>query len=286
MSSEQDYIDVEAEWIDKWPPSQADQLNGGQYLILAEELKKNVRLHSVNHNFSPDKHGSLLSKAKDLFDDLRLGMNYTADFSEEQSKKFDDKCYWYHKDLYQDGLLNTDKDVWPISRMELVRDIELYLKMPWMWSSTLDYLLTDALIYAEIADYKGSLEAKKRLWRLTGETPWFLKLGMSTTKWLTILVGLAVAHEVSSELFLALAIAVIAYQYRISIRESPESKSNSLYAEMVGVYSCCKFDYYNPSVIWDMCAVVRDKGAVFDAAFYNLLEKQITKNKRRWTEDL
>jgi len=282
MSNEQAYIEVEQEWIGDWPGSRPEN-SPRQYYDLAEKLKKDVRSRSIAEGITPSDYWKLVVDAKELFDNLRHWMNYSDNMTEKQLETFGSQRYWSHQQSYEGGLANPKQDIWPIERTQLIWDTRKYLESPFMWSDSLDYLLTDALIYAETSSFRQSIVKGGFLNMFIGSAGTFcLHLLGFLVKWIIVLGTLAVSHEVSRELFLALSISVIAYQLSRSISGTPKSKVAKLYIEMIRVYSACEYKLYNPTVIWDMCRAAREKGATYDAVVYDLLEKQCAKRAKRW----
>lgn len=292
MEIEQAYIEIEQEWIGDWPgPPPEKSYHPRQYYNLAGEFKKNIRSRSIADGIAPSDHyGELIFDAKHLFDNLRHWMNYSAHMTEKQLEKFGSQEFWFHKMSYEGGLIDPKQDIWPIERNELINDTRQYLESPFMWSDTLDYLLTDALIYAETsACSQSSIVKDGLLYAFWSQKRWSSMRGTGAfrlfgtyIKWIFIFVSLAVAHGVSSELFLALSMSVIAYQLTKSICGTLQSKIDKIYNEMIRVYSACEYKLYNPAVIWDMCRVAREQGAMYDAVLYDLLEKQCVQSAKRW----
>tara|TARA_B110000046_G_C12954114_1_gene381477 strand:- start:56 stop:766 length:711 start_codon:yes stop_codon:yes gene_type:complete len=236
MSNEQAYIEVEQEWIGDWPGPRPEKNGPRQYYDLAEKLKKDVRSRSIAEGITPSDYWKIVVDAKEVFDDLRYWMNYSDHMTEKQLEKFSSQRYWLHMSSYEGGLTHLKQDVWPINRDELIGSTRKYLESPFMWSESLDYLLTDALIYAETSGFRQSIVKDGLLNVFIGSVGAFsLNLLRSLVKWIIVLGTLAVSHEVSPELFLALSISVIAYQLSKSISGTPKSKVAKLYTEMVGV---------------------------------------------------
>ena len=282
MSNEQAYIEVEQEWIGDWPGPRPEK-GLRQYYDLAEKLIKDVRSRSIAEGITPSDYWKIVVDAKEVFDDLRGWMNWSDLMTEKQLEEFSSQRYWYHQRLDEGGLAKSKQEVWPINRDGLIESTHKYLESPFMWSESLDYLLTDALIYAETSSFRQSIVKDGLLNVFIGSVGTFsLHILRSLVKWIIVLGTLAVSHKVSPELFLALSISVIAYQLSKSISGTPKSKVAKLYTEMVDVYSACSYNYYNPAVIWDMCRAVRKQGAGYDAVVYDLLEKQCAQRAKRW----
>jgi len=282
MDNEKAYVEVEHEYIGDWPGPPPEQSHR-QYYTLAEKLKKDIRSRSITDGIDPQIYGNLIFEAKNLFDDLRRCINYSERMTEKQLEKFHSQMFWYHKESHESGLENHKQEIWPIKRYNLIDCTHKYLETPVMWSDTLDYLITDALIYAETAATRQFLLESNLLSSFMGSAGAFsIKLFGEIGKWSLIFGSLWIAHELSSELFLALSISVIAFQLNKSINGTPQSKVAKLYAEMVNVYTTCNIQNYNPAVIWDMCRTARKQCATYDAVLYDLLEKQCVQNAKKW----
>ncbi|WP_022947391.1 hypothetical protein [Methylohalobius crimeensis] len=162
------YIEEEQEWLGDWPKEPEDRYGNRQYFTLAKELVENVRNRSICNGTRPADYWKKITEAREIFDDLRTWLNYEDNMTEKQKEEFSEQTFWLHKEIYQGGLLNKKQEVWPIARDELISDTVRYLQTPLMWSDRLDYLLTDALLYAEVSAYRESLLSKERFPEIYG----------------------------------------------------------------------------------------------------------------------
>ena len=275
------YLEEEKEWLGDWPEEPEERWGNRQYYSLAKEMLENVRSRSMEEGVSPDAYYKRITKAQEVFDNLRAWLNYEEHMTEEQKEDFKVQTFWLHKENYQGGLFDKKQDVWPISRNELVSEVREYLDTPYMQTNSIDYLLIDGLIYAEISSYRESLLAKERFPKLYG-AHWktFFKVAFFLIKWALISLGLLFTYEESKELFLLLGMSVIAYQSVKSIKNEPDDEGWGLYASMVQIYNHTGYQWFNAGVVWEMCAVARDKGAVFDGGMYELLQRQIASHNK------
>ena len=273
------YLEEESQWLGDW--ARAPEEARGQYHSLAKDMLENIRSRSMNEGVSPDAYGKRLSKAQDVFDNLRAWLNHEEHMTEEQKKEFKAHDFWRHKELYQGGLSDSKQDTWPILRSELVSDVQQYLAMPYMQTDSLDYLLTDALIYAEVSAYRNSLLSKDKFPKLR-EAHWsvLFKVALFLIKWVLIAVVMLFTYEQSKEVFLLLGIAVIAYQSVRSIKGESDDRGWGLYLGMVELYHNTEDRWFNARVVWEMCGVIRKKGALFDGAMYELLQRQMERHNK------
>lgn len=270
------FIEQERETLGNWPKEPHDKFGNTQYFTLAKELIINVRERSISDGISLEDYSDRLMESYEVFDRLRSWLNYEENMNEEQKKDFNDQIFWLHKERYQGGLLNREQDVWPIVRPELLDDVEQYLQKSYMRSDNLDYLLTDALIYAEIASYLESLRDRYRYSEIfrTRSISFFKNLAF-IMKWVTLVAALVISYSTDRSVFMLVGISIVAYQSVKAFKTKPKKDEEELYADMFALYMHCHPRHFNASVIWDMCKVVRDKGAVFDGVMYKLLEKQM-----------
>jgi hypothetical protein len=275
------YLDEEKEWLGDWPKESEDRCGFEQYYSLAKEMLETVRVRSMEEGISPDDYHKRITKAQEVFDSLRALLNDEEDMSEEQKEEFKKQTFWVHKE----GLRNKEQDVWPISRYFLVNKVREYFNAPYMQTNTIDYWLTDALIYAGISSYRKSLLTKVQVplksKMIYGSTlDLFCQTVLFLIKWALIFLVLFFSYGKSKEIFLLLGISVIAYQSVKGTISDPWEEGWGLYASMVKVYEHTEYQNFNASVIWEMCAVVREKGAVFDGVMYDLLQRQMAKHNK------
>ncbi|MGI2136044.1 hypothetical protein [Shewanella baltica] len=272
------FLEEEQQWLGNWPEEPEVRWANRQYYSLAKEMLENLRERSMEEGISADAYNQRITKARDVFDNLRGWLNNEEKMTDKQKETFNDQTFWEHKSSYLGGLFDTKQEIWPILKDELASEIRVYLDTPYMQTKSIDYLLTDALIYAEISNYRENLLVKDRYPNLYG-THWksIFKVALFLLKWGLICLGMIFTHNESKELFLLLGISVIAYQSVKSIKVKPDDEGWELYLTMMKVYNHTELQWFNAGVIWEMCAVARDKGAIFDGVMYELLQRQIAK---------
>lgn len=244
------YIEEEKEWLGDWPKDPGDRWGNRQYYLLAKEMIENVRDRSIEEGLDLGEYYKRITKAQEIFDNLRAWLNYEDHMSETQKKEFEEQTFWRHIENYHGGLLDKKQEVWPISKNELVIEVREYLNTPYMQTKSLDYLLTDALIYAEVSNYRENLLTKEKFPQLYGAR-WkrFFQVLVFLMKWGAISFGLLLTYQESREIFLLFGMTVIAYQSVKSIKTEYDRSEWGLYMNMVRVYSHSGYDYFNAGVI-------------------------------------
>ena len=241
---------------------------------------QNIRRRSAQQNLDANSHGFRVSKAVDVLEELRSHLNLEHKMTEEQKRLLESASFWSHKDPL-DGLTEpTVGGEWPIAGSTLVEFAQEYFDTKYMQSDELDTLLIDALIYREIVAYRHSIRNNKMLELLVKRRTdnWWRAVAF-LSKWAAVFAVLVFSYTTSKELFLLIGIAVIVFQALKSLHVA-DNKEVDLYKQMVFVYCHCEPVNFNASVVWDMCKVVRDNGAVFDGVMYDLLERQIGKSNQ------
>ncbi len=265
------YIEAEVDWLAGWPEEPDSTCRKKQFYHLAKNLIETVRRRSVEEGISPDEHGRRVGEAYELLDDLHRTLNSKNDIGQAQ-KVLDDQILWEHKSIYSPSLgtgFHRVLQVWSIDGSALISSVRDYLEKPYLQTDRLDYLLTDALLYAEASAFQQELSPIDGPIRHRRTD--FLVFGI---KWVLIILASFFLHSISKEAFLLLGIAVITFQ---AIKTLRQNHPWAVHASMLCMYLHCDSQFYNPAVIWDMCKVLRDKGAVFDGVTYDLLQRQMRK---------
>lgn len=274
------YIREEKKWLGEWPKKTEGLQAIQQYYLIATEMLENIRSKSAQQSISLDKHVARVNEAKDLLDTLQSCLCDERHLSSEQMEWVNEQTIWHHKEGNQGGLVGKRQNIWPLNREILINTTRQYLDTPYLQTNSLDYLLTDCLIYAEVSAYKECILSKDKLFGFYGRN-WgiFKRTASLLTKWVIIGGALMATYNDSKELFLLLGISVVAYQSTKSIKDKASDNGWGLFSKMVNVYLHCNHKYYQAAVIWEMCSFVREKGAFFDGVMYELLQRQIQKSK-------
>lgn len=273
------YLAAEDDADTFWPKKPKKMFDHKQCYSLTQEMLKNIRARSVKEDISIEEHALRVENASKVFNNLRTWLNFDIHMTENQKAHSKDQTFWEHKSGSEGGLFDPNYEIWPIQNHELTTEVHEYLKCPYMQTDPMDFLLIDALMYTEIANYRQKLLTEERLHKvLFGVHRKTIASAVTFLfKWSLIGLGLIFSYHESREVFLLFGLSVIAYQAVKSIKDKPEDEEWSLYKDMVAVYNHTQHPWFNADIILDMCSVVRIKGAIFSGFMYTLLQRQAEK---------
>jgi hypothetical protein len=274
------YIEIERGWLGDWPK----KTEGFDYRQTSDDLAlealETVRSNSCLEGLSLKDYEIRIKRFREIFDGLRYSLNDTH--RTESDKRINEQSFWNHKKTIE-TVSDESEATWPISRGGLEEVILDYLKTPYMQTQSLNYLLTDALVYAELADYKNQSVARSKLpWIASAKPSVIGRFAWMLTKWAVLVSALIFTYEESGFVFLLLGMSIIAYQSIKSLKPNNLDLEGHLYRKLTFVYIHLEPRFYNPKVTWELCYEARKEGIVFSGALYDLLELQINSSTKRY----
>lgn len=284
----EDFIEQERELLGNWPNEPNELYGNQQYFNLAGEMIKSIRDRSINDGATLEDYRTRITEAQEILDNLQECLNIEYRMTEKQKEDYSEQTFWLHKSAYEGGLYLKDyeQDVWPIDKIGLIAETKRYLNNPFMWTDSLDYLITDALMYVEIKEFRESIFESELAEKYFLGRAIFFKITFFLIKWTAMIFALVVSYQESREVFLLIGMSIIAYQSVKAIKTTPsiilekieeKEKRRKLYFAMCDTYFECNESCYSASAIWDSCMKMRDKGAAYLGVMYDLLQKQMKK---------
>ena len=260
--------------------------SGEQLGALLKMMLETIRSSSLREQITSEEYESRLRTAKSIFIRVRESINLESEMTEEQKTKFDDSEYWSHKKIHIGDLI----DVWPVDSYLLRHVIREYLDEPYMQFRELNYLITDALLYAEISAFGESDIAGEKVsvvYERNCKPSWpkISEVLVGLLKWGGILIGMVAAYQTSKEVFLLLGISAIAHQsvkalLSRDLKHHPEIVVHDLFTQMLALYNRADPRWFNAGAIWEDCAALRSSGATFDGVMYEMLQRQIAATQK------
>lgn len=266
-----------------------------------------IKERSISENLSVKEYEWRVRKAFDLVDDIKSSLTKSADLFEDKAKKKHwslqkTQLIWFHMSI--EVIQGEDMEKLPeIDYQSLKETASSYLSNSWMQHDYIDWILLDALIYAEIKDFR-----EQHLMGATyGDLNWSYVFhgGDSNKQWWTELLlpkvifslryiipattiailfyfNLEKATVIVGAIYtLYLLLRLVCWPKRNSQKREitlRKDKSEKIYEWMGRVYICCSTPIISPGVIRKMLYDGAEDGRLFNGVVYALVDSILLKN--------
>jgi len=245
---------------------------------LLKYASEHVRMEANKRNLDEYATDTLVSEATDMVDYLFMSITWEK-VEGDVIKSIDPVTSWRHRGAND---MESDWRYMHFSRAELQNAAERYLETSWLHCRELDWLIVNALTYAEcqatldflrsrvmplsryISKKAGSIK-----WQISS---WLWRSIVFLVKWLLWLGGFAATFQFAPVAPIAWIGITVLWQWR---KWKAQKKINDLMAAMIATYATLSTVTQSWQVVLDELKKSRDAGAVWDGIVYRLVEERI-----------
>jgi len=245
---------------------------------LVRYVSERARMEAKTRNLDEYATGELVSEATDIVDDLFTSITWEK-VEGDQIKSIDPVTSWRHRGAND---MESDWRYMHFSRAELQNAAERYLERPWLHCRELDWLIVNALTYAECQatlDFFRSriMPLSRYISKKAGSIKWQISSGLWRSivflvKWLLWIGVFAATFHFAPVAPVAWVGVTVLWQWR---KWKAQKKINDLMAVMIATYTTLNTVSQSWPVVWDELKKSRDAGAVWDGIIYRLVEERI-----------
>lgn len=268
---------------------------------LFARLQAAVRESSLRERASEWKYDERLDDAKTLLHQL-AGAFGEAELTSEKSSYV--KRIWVHRPDHQVSAFGKN-DPTAVNKDELLDAAAQYISKPWLHCAYMDWLFLDSLIYREFAAFKesiangsifGTLNLQYFLNGRDQEKPfwseWRMQVGFLAVRYLALPLTIGflwydgIESNSDSEVITAFIVSTVYALYvlwriirwlllRPKRRHDAQKLADAqeILQAMHRAYAQCSLPVVSTTELRRTVHLARDRGAVFDGAFYAILDR-------------
>lgn len=244
---------------------------------LLKYVSEQARIEAKKRNLDEYPTENLVSEATEIVDDLFMSITWEK-VEGDVIKSIDPVTSWRHRGAND---MESDWRYMHFSRAELQNAAERYLERPWLHCRELDWLIVNALIYAECQATLDLFRSRimplsRYISKKAGSIKWQISSGLWRSivflvKWL-IWIGVFAATLWFAPIAPVAWIGItVLWQWR---KWKVQKKINDLMAAMIATYATLSTVSQSWQVVWEELKKSRDAGAVWDGIVYRLVEER------------
>lgn len=245
---------------------------------LLKYVSEQARLEAQKRKLDEYATEDLVSEATDIVEDLFMAITWET-VEGDVIKSTDPVTTWRHRGVND---MESDWRYMHFSRADLQNAAERYMERFWIHCRELDWLIVNALVYAECQatlDFFRSriMPLSRYISKKAGSIKWQISSGVWRSivflvKWLFWLGVLAVAFQFSPVAPIVWIGITVLWQWR---KWKAQKKFDDIMAAMIATYAALSTVSQSWQVVWEELKKSRDAGAVWDGIVYRLVEERI-----------
>ena len=245
---------------------------------LLKYVSEQARLEAQKRRLDEYAAEDLVSEAADIVEDLFTAITLET-VEGDVIKSTDPITTWRHRGVND---MESDWQYMHFSRADLQNAAERYMKRSWIHCRELDWLIVNALVYAECQatfDFFRSrmMPISRYISKKAGSTKWQISSGIWRSmvflvKWLLWIGVLTAAYQFSPVAPIVWIGITALWQWR---KWKAQKKVNDIMAAMIATYAALSTVSQSWQVVWGELKKSREAGAVWDGIVYRLVEERM-----------